>query len=163
MNYHFQAKSGAISMPSEFARGAFKKHLQNNEGAIFDVVKRTAEESRSQRKMYQGAYIPLWAYLDGKDYKNNDVLKAMHEIAKLEFNGDFMIVNGKTQKYGKSTIGKLNEGYMNRFLDYLVENYGIDPTIVLNPKLYKKWKTEVWPYGGPSDFISYMLELKLLR
>lgn len=163
MHYHFQAKSGTIHMPSEFARGAFKKHLVNNEGSIFDVVKRTPEESRSMRKFYHGAIIPLWAYLDGKDYKDSAVLEAMHEVAKLEFNGDFIKIDGKTKRYGKSTIGKLNDGFLNRIIEYLSENYRIDTSVVLSPDLYKKWKNEIWPYGGPETFIDYMLELKLLK
>lgn len=162
-NYHFQAKSGAIHMPSEFTRMAFKRHLVNNEGAIFDVVKRTPEESRSMRKFYHGAVITLWAYLDGKDYKDSALLEAMHEIAKVEFNGDFMRIEGKLKRYGKSTIGSLNEGFLNRVIEHLVENYGIDQSTVLDPKLYKKWKNEVWPFGGPETFIDYLIELKLLR
>lgn len=162
MRHHFQAKNGAISMPSDFARTVFKKHLLNNEGAIFDIVKRTPEESRSQRKFYHGAVLPLWVYLDAKDYKNSDMIARYHEIAKIEFNGDFEATNGKTYRIGKSTQKELNNGFLERVIDNLVSQYGIDQSIVLNPKLYKKWRNEVFPFGGPENFIDYMREIKLL-
>lgn len=163
MNYHFQAKNSQIHMPSDFARQAFKKHLANNEGSVFDIVKRTPEESRSQRSFYHGAVLKLWIFLDGKDYKNNDLVARYHEIAKLEFNGDFEVSNGKTYRIGKSTRQALNNGFLERVIDNLVTQYGIDQSVVLNPKLYKKWKTEIWPYGGPETFIDYMLSIRILK
>ena len=115
MKYSAIAKNGALSMESDYTRQAFKKFLLNHEGVRIEFVP-VMPESRKQRKMYHSAYIPVWAYLDGKDHRDHSVLDALHEIAKLEFNGEIMIVGGKPKKYGKSTKGDLNAGFMNRML-----------------------------------------------
>jgi hypothetical protein len=49
-------------------------------------------ESKKQRRFYHGAVIPLWAYLDGKDYRDHQILADLHELAKLEFNGSMSMV-----------------------------------------------------------------------
>ncbi len=114
--------------------------------------------------MYHGAYLPLWAFLDGKDYKDSAVLEVLHEVAKLEFNPTVVVVNGKEKKIGKSTKGKLNKGFMERILDYLIENYAIDPAEVLNPDHYKDFKDRIYPYTTKYDtYIDYLLDLGVLK
>lgn len=155
---------GGLEM-SEYQRNTFRQFVKDNTGDLIRLVmEREHPESRKQRKMYHGAYLSLWAYLDGKDYKNHAVLKDLHEVAKLEFNSKVVVVNGKTKKIGQSTKGVLNKGFMERFLEYLVENYGIDPGQVLNPVHYKDFKDRVWPYTTKYDtYIDYLLDLKLLN
>lgn len=161
-SYHFQSRAGQIHMPSDFARQAFKKHLQNNEGAIFDVVKRTPE-SRQQRKFYHSSVLQLWAFLDGKDYKDSNILDQYHELAKIEFNGELIHSKSLVVKVGRSTRGKLHEGYLERIVDHLEQNYGIDRAKVLDPKLYRKFMEEIYPFETKYEtFIDYMLELNLL-
>lgn len=160
--FNFQAKEGQIHMPSEFARVAFKKHLQNNDGAVFDIVKRTPE-SRKQRKYYHSAVLQLFAFLDGKDYKNPDIIDQYHELCKVEFNGEIIVSKSFTTKVGRSTQGKLHEGYLERIIDHLEANYGIDRSKVLDPKLHKKFMNEIYPFQTQYEtFIDYMLKLGLL-
>ena len=47
--------------------------------------------------------------------------------------------------------------------DWLEDNYGIDRNKVLDPKQYRKWRDEVYPFGGPDTYIDYLLELGLLK
>ena len=75
-----------------------------------------------------------------------------------------IVVHGEPHKVAKSTKGMLNKGYLERVIDHLVENYGIDPAMVLNPELYKKFRDEIYPMTSKYDtFIDYMVDLKLLK
>lgn len=154
---------GGLEM-SDYQRASLRKYNRENaDRKIRLTMDRETPESRVQRKMYHGAYLPLWAYLDGKDYKNYQVLADLHEVAKLEFNPAVIVVGGKSKKIGKSTKGDLNKGFMQRFLDNLIENYGIDPAKVLNPEHYKHFKDAIWPFSTKYDtYIDYLIDLKLL-
>lgn len=128
------------------------------------TIEPTLPESRNQRAFYHAAVLVLWAYLDGKNYRDSLVLEQMHEIAKREFNGEVMVVNGTPHKVSKSTKGLLNKGYLERVIDYLVESYGIDQGAVLNPEIYKKFRDEVYPFTSKYDtFIDYLRDMKLLK
>lgn len=155
-------QNGKLTFKNDFMREKFVKFVKFHEGKRVFITP-TFKESDKQRGFYHGAVITLWAYLDGKDYTDGEVLKHIHEIAKMEFNPEAFVLNGKVYKVGKSTIGKLNEGYIEKIIDSLEENYGIDRTKVLDPKEYKKWRDEVYPFGGPEDYIDYLLELNLLK
>ncbi len=147
----------------EYQRAKFKKFLKENAG-IRVVIEPMMPESRSQRAFYHAAVLVLWAYLDGKDYRDSLVLEQMHEIAKREFNGEIMVVNGTPHKVSKSTKGLLNKGYLERVIDYLVESYGIDQGLVLNPEIYKKFRDEIYPNTNKYDtFIDYMRDIKILK
>jgi hypothetical protein len=136
---------------------SFREVLKKNPGMRF-TIDPLLPDSRQQRKFYHGAVIPLWAYLDGKNYKDNYILDSMHELAKIEFNGEILVANGKSTRIGKTSRGKLNQGYIDRIVDYLEENYGIDRKIALNPKDYKHWRDVIFPYGGPDNYIGYLIE-----
>ena len=151
----------ALDMGSETNRAKFKQFLLENKGIRLKIEPVTPE-SRGQRAFYHGAVIPLWAYLDGKDYKDNLVLDQLHDIAKREFNGEVLVVYGKAYKVSKSTKGLLNKGFLERVIDYLVENYGIDQGVVLNPNLYVKFRDEIYPYSNYDTFIDYMEDIKLI-
>lgn len=148
---------------SEYGRAKFIKFLKENPGVRL-TIEPDLPESRNQRAFYHGAVIVLWAYLDGKDYRDGLVLEQMHEVAKREFNGEIMMVNGTPHKVSKSTKGLLNKGYLERVIDYLVESYGIDQGLVLNPEIYKKFRDEIYPYTSKYDtFIDYMRDIKILK
>lgn len=139
------------------------KYMKENPNTRFSIEP-LVPESRSQRGFYHGAVIVLWAYLDGKDYRDSLVLEQMHEVAKQEFNGEILVVNGNGHKVSKSTKGLLNGGYLERVIDYLAESYGIDPQICLNPEIYKKFRDEIYPFTNKYDtFIDYMKDLKLIK
>ncbi len=161
----FYAKAredGGLEFPSGFARDKFRAYLKENIGLRLEISPIVPESPR-QRAYYHGAVLPMWAFLDGLDYKDVGILEQMHEIAKREFNGEIIVVNGKKQKVGKSSKGLLNSGYLERVIDYLVENYAIDPGAVLNPDQYKYFRDAIFPVSDHEDYIDYLLSTGALR
>jgi hypothetical protein len=160
-------KGGLIISP--YNRATMEAFFKDpaNEGIIVSVQSRTPE-SRQVRGFYHGAVLPLWAYLNGLDYRDSKVLAFMHEHAKREFNSEIIFIDGKEIKRGKSTAGILNEndkqnsGYLERVITYLEENYGIDRMKVLNPEHYKDFKDRVYSVGEYEDYIAYLESLGFL-
>ncbi len=157
-------EDGGLDM-SEYQRATFRQEVKDSAPhRMRMVLQKEVPESNKQRAFYHGAILPLWAYYDGKDYKSSTVLNDLHEVAKVEFNPQIVIVDGKEHKIGKSTKGKLQDGYLERIIDYLVENYAIDPLKELNPDTYKIWRDTIYPYSTKyDDFISYLLDLGLIH
>ena len=149
-------QEGKIKFKNEFLREKFAKFVKNHEGKRLFITP-TFKESDNQRGFFEGAVVPLVAYLNDKDYTSSDECRNIREWLKIEFNGGFTVINGKSHKIGKSTRGKLNEGFLERVIDWLEENYGIDRTQVLNTKEYKTWKDEIYPFGGPDTYIDYLV------
>ncbi len=116
-----------------------------------------------QRRFYHGGVLRLWTYLDSKNYKDNDIIDKYHDWAKIEFNGEDFITKGKSHKIGGSTKGKLNNGYLERVITYLEENYGIDRTRVLNPEHYKLFIDTIYQNGELETYIDYLLFLGWLE
>lgn len=155
-----QALGGKFHLGEDAER--FKKFLSANEKMRMEIIP-LLPDSRAQRKFLHSAVYPLWAYCDGKDYKDTTVLADTHEIAKIEFNGDFVQANGKVYMIGRSSVGKLKDGFIDKVIDYLEENYGIDRTKVLVPSEYKKWRNEIFSFtDGPDNYIDYLVETKKL-
>lgn len=121
-------------------------------------------ESREQRGFFEGAVIPMWVYLDGYDHRDSVKQLQYHEYAKEEFNPEMIIISGRQVKKGASTKGKLNgeNGVINKVIDFLEEQYGIDRIEVLDPKKYKHWKDAIFPYEGADNYIDYLVETKKL-
>ena len=145
-------------------RDRILRHAEFNIGKRF-ILSDFIPESKKQRGFFEGAIIPLWVYLDGYDHKDSIKLKQYHDYAKQEFNPEFMLINGKSVKMGASTKGKLNgdDGIIEKTIDNLESNYGISRIEVLDPKKYKHWKDKVFPYGGPDDYIDYLVETVKLK
>lgn len=121
-------------------------------------------ESRNQRAFIHGAILPLWCYLDHNDYKDAAVLEHYYEIAKVEFNPQIFTTRFKAYKIGGSTKGKLNEGFIEKIIDFLEEQYGIDRSKVLSPDLYKEYRDVLRPFENvPDNFIDYMKWAKVLK
>lgn len=162
----FQAEAkqdGGLNM-TPYQRATLKQFIKDNAGARLRlIIDKLTPESRNQRRFYHGAVLTLWAYLDGNDYKDNKVLSYYHEFAKQEFNPDIIFISGKKVKVGKTTKGSLNEGYINSIIDYLQEQYGIEPARVLDTVLYKKFRDKINLTGVYDTFIDYMVELNLLN
>lgn len=136
---------------------SIRQYLSQN-GPVRLELSVLTPESRKQRKFYFGAVLPLWAFLDGKDYKDSDTIEILHDIAKIEFNGQIMMIAGKPRKVGKSTKGELNE-YLDRVIDFLEEQYGIDRGNVLDPEDYKHFKDEIYSTQLQyTDYIDYLLQ-----
>lgn len=161
---HFLAYSnkGALSLGTEYNRARFKQDLRENDGARYRIERMTPE-SRDQRGFFEGAVIPLWVYLDGNDWRNSNIVKHYHNESKKEFNGDFIIRAGQKEKIGKSTKGILNKGFLDKVIDFLEEQYGIERIEVLNPETYKRWRDELYGTGETDDFIEYMVETGMLK
>lgn len=142
-------------------RDRILKHCTHNVGKRF-ILADLLPESRKQRKFFEGAVITLWIYLDGNDYKNTDLQRQYHEYAKLEFNPEVVIISGQQRKVGGSSKGKLggNDGVVNKVIDFLEEQYGIDRTKCLSPKDYKHFKDKIFMNGNYDTYIDYMIDLK---
>lgn len=142
-------------------RVIFKRYLAEHPGMVLKISP-VLPESGKQRRFYHGAIIPLWAYLDGKDYRDHQVLADLHELAKLEFNGEVITVGGELKKVGRSTSGKLRDGFLERVIAYLQEQYGIDPSVVLNPAEYKRFNDEIFMHGKHDTYMDYLKETGIL-
>lgn len=159
--WQFKAQNGGMSFPSDDVKNSLKEDLKKNEGALYEITRLT-EESRNQRKFFEGAVIPLWAYLDKNNYKDSKVCKKYHEYAKEEFNGEVLFMDGKWKKIGKSSKGILNE-FTEKVIAYLEENYAVDRKEVLDPKHYKDFRDRVFMNGQFEDYIDYLVYLKRLK
>ena len=149
----------------DFGKGRDRvlNHCKHNAGKRF-MLSDLLPESRQQRKFFEGAVIPMWVFLNGKDHKDSVVCRDYHELAKVEFNPKTVISEGKAKIIGGSTKGKLqSDEICNKVIDYLEEQYGIDRTKVLNPKDYKHWRDTLRSFKDvPFDYIDYLVSVKKL-
>lgn len=145
-------------------RDIILKHCSFNVGKRF-ILMDLEPESKDQRGFFEGAVIPLWVYLDGYNHRDTVKVRQYHEHAKTEFNPEYLMICGKRVKEGASTKGKLKgeNGVINKVIDFLEEQYGIDRVEVLDPKKYKHWKDAIYPYGGPDNYIDYLVETKKIK
>jgi hypothetical protein len=159
-SYDFLAtiKAGGLSFGSDFNRGRFIDWSKKNIGQRVGITL-LLPESYQQRKFFEGAICPLVAFFqEGMNHRNWNDVKECRETLKIEFNGVYTNVKGLSTKIGGSTKGELNQGFLDRVIDWLEENYGIDRAEVLNPKDYEDWRDRIFPYGGPDTYIDYLVE-----
>ena len=135
----------------------YNEFAKKNEGMRIELSP-VLPESAKQRKFYHGAVLPMLAfYQENLDHHKSSDIAKVHEWIKIEFNGEFVEVGGKAQKVGRSTKGQIKD-VLERLLDWMGEQgYAIE---WLNPVAYKHWRDEVFPYGGPTNYIDYLVELK---
>ncbi len=156
-------KEGGLDFGSTFNAARFRQFAKDHVGLAVHIEPMTPE-SKKQRGFYHGAVCAMFAYFhEGLDHRSWRDIEKVHEWLKLEHNGEFMVMNGKSHLIPKSTAGQLNRGYLERCIADLEENYGIDPAQVLNPKEYKYWKDVVFPNSGPTNFIDYQIEKGLIH
>lgn len=149
-----------LTIPSEYNR--FKVRDMVREGVKLFELKPRYRESRKQRGFYHGAICGLFAYFHEKlDHHEPKDIALVHEWLKIELNGEFVVINGKANKIGKTTKGELNEGYIERCIAYLVENYGLEESLLDTAK-YKYWRDAVYPHGGADNYIDYLVDIGLL-
>lgn len=152
---------GKLSLGSEYNATRFKEFLRKNPGIRFKIEPLTPE-SQKQRGFFEGAIVPLITYYQEKlDHHDNEDCRKVREWLKIEFCGEFQSVSGKSLKVPGSTSGKLNKGFLEDVLDWMSDQ-GYQ-TELLVPSDYKKWKDTVFPYGGPDNYIDYLLEIKKLK
>lgn len=151
-------KDGGFNFGSEFNKRRFVDWSRKNKGMRVGLTL-LLPESYQQRKFFEGAICPMVAFFqEGMNHRNWQDVKECRETLKIEFNGEFTRVGGLSTKIGGSTKGELNQGFLDRVVDWLKEQYGIDRGQVLNPKDYEHWRDTVFPYGGPDTYIDYLVE-----
>ncbi len=162
MKYTALSKNGKLEMQSEYTRENFKKFLLKHDGARIEFVP-VLPESSKQRKFFEGAIIPLVTfYQENLDHRNGEDLYKVREWIKQEFNSEMVVVGGKTKVVPKSTKNVLRDGFLQRVVDWLTENYS-PPHEALSPEKYRDWRDRVFPFGGPENYIDYLCEVKILK
>lgn len=152
-------KDGGFSFGSEYNRGRFIDWSRKNKGQRAGISL-LSPESWDQRKFFEGAVCPLVAFFqEGMNHRNWEDVKTVREMLKIEFNGVYVKIADRSTKIGGSTKGELNQGFLDRVIDWMEEQYGINRAEVLNPKEYENWRDTIFPYGGPDDFIDYMVSI----
>jgi hypothetical protein len=160
-NYLVQFIGGKMAIHGGYKKIGFKEEIKENPNAKWTLT-RITPESDKLRGFYHGAIIPLWAYLNNLDHTDSNVLDFLHHEAKKEFNGEVVMIDNKPTKFGKSTKGKLNSGYIERIIEYLEENYAIDRLQVLDSEHYKDFRDRVYSSGEFDTYIDYLVFLNRL-
>lgn len=143
------------------ARDQLKEYLVENVGVKLRITP-VLPESPKQRRWFEGALVPLVTYYqEGLDHKSSDDRHRVREWLKIEFNGEFVEVDGQSHRVAKSTKGELRTGLIERVLAWLEENYD-PPREALDPDAYKHWRDAVFPHGGPDTYIDYLVETGIL-
>lgn len=154
------SKDGGLDF-GDFTKIRLKSFMKENPGMPFELQPIYAESTR-QRAWFEGALIPLITfYQENMDHREPRDVKRVREWVKTEFNGELVAVGGKTHKVASTTSQRLNLGLLERVVDWLEANYA-PPAEALNPKDWKRWHDEVFPYGGPENYIDYLVEKKIL-
>ncbi len=147
---------------NDYTAKLFRQFLRDNQGTRIQVTPMTPE-SNKMRRFYMGAVIPLWAYLDGADYRDHNVLKDYFELAKIEFNGKLIEAAGKAVRIGQSTKGAALKEVTEKTIDFLIEQYGIDPMKVLNVEEYKRFRDTIFSHTKIDSYIDYMIKSGILK
>lgn len=156
-------KNGKLDFGNKERTEKARRFAMRNNGERFWLDTMLPTDSIGQRKFYHSAVLRLWVYLDGNDFRDSATLDEYHEWAKIEFNGIGKTINGKTHKIGGSTKGKLNKGYVDRVIDKLEEQYGIDRKKLLDHKHYKNFRDTIFINGEFENYIEYLLFLGWLE
>lgn len=147
-----------------YTRIDLKKFAKENPGMPFEL-KPLLPESKEQRGFFEGGICPLIAYYqEGMDYRSWKDLEKVRNWLKIEFNGDFVILAGKTHKIAKSTKNKLNSGFLERIVEWIIENYS-PPKKVFDTSVYKNWRDKLQPLGESKveTYIDYLKEIGILK
>ena len=146
---------------TDYVKASLQQDQKDHEGGIYTITRQSKESKKGRGFLHGGCYT-IWAYLDGKDYRNSKLIDWIHDHAKEEFNGAVMMFDGKKQLVGKSTKGMLQE-FTEKIVEYLEENYGIKREDVLNPEDYKYFINEIYSEGVYDDYIIYLKDTKKLK
>jgi hypothetical protein len=120
-------------------------------------------ESAKQRAFFEGAVVPFVAYKQERfDHHKHEDLRQVRERLKTEFNGDLVELGGKVHRVAKSTKGRDQlQPFLERVLVWVMENYE-PPKEALDPEAFKVWRDTIFPYGGPSTYMDYLLSKHIL-
>jgi hypothetical protein len=167
MEWHGTGEEDGRITLSRYTKADFREYLRVN-GPCRITISHDLPESGKLRRFYHGAVLPLWAFLDGKDHRDSKIIADLHEVAKIEFNGEIITVGGMARKIGRSSKGWQLQEFVERVITYMEENYGIDRAQCLNPDDYKHWRdTVVTTYSvntdAPDTFIDHLVQMGRLR
>lgn len=163
MEFTCRASSEGRLELGRYNREKFVGFLKEHPNALIRIST-VLPESKKQRGFLEGAVIPLVTfYQDGLDHRSSADNEKVREWLKLEFWSEFVLVNGKSQKLPRSTKGSeaLN-AFVEKVIDWLHENYE-PPVEALDPEGFKLWRDTVRSFGGPTDYISYLVETGVLK
>jgi len=147
---------------------------QRNTAMFLDYIKKNPDapwklealitESKRQRGFFEGALVPLVAfYQEGMDHRNQEDLRRVREWLKIEFTSEGVMLGGKLQRVAKSSKGSYALRLLvERTVEWLQENYQ-PPVEALNGESFKHWRDTVFPYGGPGNYIDYLVEVGTLK
>lgn len=153
-------KEGAFDF-GQYTKAKLRQFMAEHPGLPFEIVP-LLPESKNQRGFFEGAICPLLAfYQEGMDHHDAEDVRNVREWLKIEFNGDFTTICGKSHKVPKSTKNKLNQGFLERVIGYIEDNY-TPPREALDTESFKKWRDTVFPFGGPDNYIDYLAERNIL-
>ena len=148
---------------SDYSRAKLHDFVVAEGGEIRAELVTLTPESRKQRKFLHGAVLSLWAYLNDLDYKDPKVMDYLFELAKREFTPDCITIDKKVQLFGKSSKGsKALNHLLEKIVDHLEEQYGIDRAECLNPDDYKYFMDEVFMHGEYDGYLDYLLKMNKL-
>lgn len=142
-------------------RMLFKQQLMDNPGKRYEIQPLKVESER-MRGYFEGALVSLVTfYQEGRDHHSTNDLRLVREWLKLHLNAEYCVIGGVSEKVAKSTKGALKD-VIERTTEWVTENYA-PPEEALNPEKYKKWRDEVFPFGGPDNYIDYLVDIGLLH
>lgn len=147
---------------SDFFLVRLNAYMKKNPGQPFEL-KPILAESKKQRGWFEGGICPLVAfYQEGMDHHEAEDVRKVREWLKTEFNSELVAIGDIVHKVAKSTKNELNSGFLERVVEYIIENYA-PPMEALDPKRYKHWHDAIYPYGGPDNYIDYLVKINLLK
>lgn len=154
-------KDGGLDL-ADITRVKLREFAKANPGMPFEL-KPLFPESIKQRKYFEGCLCQLLTfYQEGLDHRNYKDVDKVREWLKIEFNAEIVIIGNKPHKVAKSTKNLLNQGFLERVMEYILENYS-PPMEVVDPKKYQDWKDRIFPKGGADNYIDYLAELNLIK
>jgi hypothetical protein len=161
MKFQIKLYPDRVDLGDEYMREKIKKFAKNYPQGLRAEIVPYIPESRNLRRYFEGAVIPMWVYLDNKDWRDNAIVRGYREIAKQEFCGEIVSTGGKAYRVGttKGQLARVTE----ETVQYLEDHYGIDRIKVLNPENYKNWRDMTYPLGGPDNYISYLIAVGKLK
>jgi hypothetical protein len=120
-------------------------------------------ESNKQRGFLEGGVLALIAYYqDGLDHTNSDDVRKVRDWMKEEFSSEWVELGGKSHLVPKSTKGRdALQPFLEKVLGWLMDNYA-PPAEAIDPAKFKHWRDTVFPYGGPDNYIDYLVSLHIL-
>lgn len=166
--FQFQAIDGRLTVGSKFNRARFLERLKK--GGRGHIIFETPE-SRGQRSFFEGAVVALATYfqdhLDYRDWRQRDIMR--DELIREFIGVETYTINSKRgqakREVLKSSKGSkvLNE-LLEKAIDWLVEEYAIDPAEVLNPDKYKDWRDRIRVRDERFDtYIDYLIFTRKLK